>query len=601
MAGSLGVLIISAFTADAAAVGAATIVGSLTVAEVVGATALIAANFAISSALAPGSSLSPQKQEANLKQTVAPRRRYYGVNKVGGTYVFWRATDGKFYLFLDLVDDTITGFDELYIDNNVVTLDGAGFVTAPTTYTFGGIKRVQVITQLGTVDQASLAILQAAFPGIWTADHRLRGVATALVVAQTVAAANFNAVYPQGIPQFQAVARCALVYDPRDGAQSWDDPTTWQYSDNYALCLLDYLVHPDGLALPKVIVAPALADWAARADDCDVQVALADGGTEARFRLWGGYELSEARKTVLQRILDASGGMIVQRNDGAPILRLPGWMDPADMVTLTDEHISTFSTLRPGPDMGERYNEIRANVVLRETGFQEDEAQPWRNEAAISAEGLQTKLLDLTMAASNRQARVRMKIEAYRSNPKWLGTCITNAYGMNVLGEPFARLRKTSYSFDEVVEPTDFPVDPNTYSCGITFRSMPEEAFAWSTDEEGTTPVMEDPGAGGAIDAPTGLDVTVAFNGYSTGVDAPQIIALVDDPGRDDFVLQAETRLHDGSISDDDAVWTAMLVAIGAWRAVSTPLNPDDYDLRARFQAASGAISSWVYVRSISA
>lgn len=601
MAAAIGTFIISIGTADAAAVGAATVVGSLTVAEVVGATALIAANFALSAALAPGSSLSPQKQQANLKQTVAPRRRYYGESKVGGTYVFWRANGGKLYLFLDLIDDTISSFEELYLDDNVVTLDDDGFVIVPTSYTFKNVKRVQVLTQLGEPDQEALDLMLADFPGVWTEQHRLRGVATALIVAQTVAAGNFNAVYPQGIPEFQAVCKCAKVYDPRDPDQDWNDPETWEYSDNYALCLLDFLVHPDGMALPKALVLPAIDDWAARADDCDEQMDLAAGGTEPRFRLWGGYELDEARKTVLQRILDASGGQVVQRNDGAPILRLPEWHDPAGMVTLTDEHISTFSTLRPGPDMGDRYNEIRATIVLKETGYQEDEAQPWRDEVAIAAEGLQSKQLDLTMCASNRQARVRMKLEAYRSNPEWLGTAVTNAYGMNALGEPLIRIKKSAYSFDQVVEPTDFPVDATSYSCAITFRSIQEEAFLWDVSEEGVTPEMADKGDPQAIQPPQNVDVVVDFNGWATGVEAPQIIATCDDPGRDDFIFYGETRIHDAMVPDDDATWTAMLTAVASFRAVSAPLNPGDYDVRVRFQAASGAISDWVYERSISA
>lgn len=595
MAASVGALIISAVTADAT-IAATTIIGSLTVGEVVGAVAIAALEVGLSAALAPGAPITAVGQE-NLKQPVAPRRRYYGRNKVGGTFVFWRVQNGFFYLFLDLVDDQIQEFEAIWLNDDQVTFTG-NFVDTPTQYTFSGVKRLQVYTQLGTPDQVALAKMVADWPGVWTTDHRLQGVATMLLICQTVAAQNFTAVYPDGEPTGTAIIKAALVWDPRAGA----DPSVKTYSDNFALCVLDYLLHPDGMALPfALFTAAGLDDWKARADECDVQVALLAGGTEARFRLWMGYDLSEQRKTVLQRMLDAAGARVIQRYDGSPILQLPDYVEPSDGAILDDSVISVFQELRPGNDAGERYNEIRATVVLEQTGWVQDEALPWRNEVAIAAEGLQTKTLDLTGCPSHRQARVRMKLEAWRSNPKWIGTAITNAAGMNALGAPLLRLQKPVYSFDEVVETTGFPVAPDTYSCAIAFRSMPSAAFAWNVDEEGVGPSIESTGDTPTVDVPTTVVATVSFNGYSTGVDAPQIVVTCDDPGRDDYIFYGETRVHDGAIPDDDAVWSAMITAVGAFRCVSPPLNPGDYDARVRFQSASGQISDWVYVRSISA
>lgn len=94
--------------------------------------------------------------------------------------------------------------------------------------------RWSVTKHLGAADQAADAALVAAFPNEWTANHRLRG--RAYVYVKLDFDENW---WPSGIPNIKAVVRGKKVYDPRSGLTAW--------SDNWALCLRDYIVSPQGL------------------------------------------------------------------------------------------------------------------------------------------------------------------------------------------------------------------------------------------------------------------------------------------------------------------------------------------------------------------
>ena len=78
--------------------------------------------------------------------------------------------------------------------------------------------------------------------------------------------------YYQSEPSMRYHVKGRLVWDPRDGAQSSSDPTTWQWSDNPALCLLDYLSQPYGRNLDYSQLD--IPSFEAAADSCDILVTI---------------------------------------------------------------------------------------------------------------------------------------------------------------------------------------------------------------------------------------------------------------------------------------------------------------------------------------
>lgn len=82
--------------------------------------------------------------------------------------------------------------------------------------------------------------------------------------------------YPQGLPSISALMRGAKVYDPRldstvpggSGSHRVDDPSTWAWSANPALCFSHYMRHANGGAVPAADIS--IADTIAAANACDV-------------------------------------------------------------------------------------------------------------------------------------------------------------------------------------------------------------------------------------------------------------------------------------------------------------------------------------------
>lgn len=128
-------------------------------------------------------------------------------------------------------------------------------------------------------------------PDLWTTAHRLRGICYLYVRME------YDTEVFAGVPNISAVVRGRKVYDPRDGTQDANNPDTWKYSDNAALCLLDYtrgvprrigdgtLSRALGINASDDEIDLTLA--AAAANVCDESVSLAAGGSEKRYTVNG--------------------------------------------------------------------------------------------------------------------------------------------------------------------------------------------------------------------------------------------------------------------------------------------------------------------------
>lgn len=476
-------------------------------AEIVGTVALNAVGFATQAFLAPG---PPKAQIAkvNVRQAVAARRRYYGTVRVGGVIGFIRVStvtgDGILYILVMLQSGEIDSIIEHRLSDQITrTLTFAapglqtaidGLVVYPAVWLDNA--RVSIHDFLGTSPQAADTFLLAAFPGTWTVDHRLDGIAYSVIKLLGVALEDFATVYSFGIPNYTATIKASKIWDPRDDAQDPDDSSTWTWSDNAALIILDYLWHADGMRLPRAMIELAIDDWSAAADTCDELVPLISGGTEKRYRLAGGYEFTEAPKDVLARMLAPIDGRVRLREDGAIVLEPGRFETPGATETFADADIIAYAGMRRGASKVDLKNEIRATYTSPGHSYQQQEADPWRNQASIDLDGLQSVTLGLDFCFSHRQARQQQKIAAARLNPEWAGTIITNARGLNLLGKRYARFQIADLGIDETFFITKSTIDLlNAGQCTFEVISFPASAYDWDADtEEGNSPENDTPG-----------------------------------------------------------------------------------------------------------
>ena len=105
-----------------------------------------------------------------------------------------------------------------------------GFGTDPT-------KRYMYVLNLhhGAASQTADPMLTASMTN-WTSDHRLDGICYIAAHFQYETTGMWS-----GVPQLTVQVRGKKVYDPRDSGQTFGTPSTYEWSDNPALCFLDYI------------------------------------------------------------------------------------------------------------------------------------------------------------------------------------------------------------------------------------------------------------------------------------------------------------------------------------------------------------------------
>ena len=117
----------------------------------------------------------------------------------------------------------------------------------------------------GAASQTADPMLVASMPN-WTSSHRLDGIC--------YIAAHYG--YDKegmwsGIPQLTVQVRGKKVYDPRDAGQTFGTVSTYEYSDNPALCFLDFITDNQfGKGLTESQIN--MSTFSSAANVCDTQV-----------------------------------------------------------------------------------------------------------------------------------------------------------------------------------------------------------------------------------------------------------------------------------------------------------------------------------------
>jgi hypothetical protein len=197
--------------------------------------------------------------------------------------------------------------------------------------------------------------------------------------------------------------------------------------------------------------------------------------------------------------------------------------------------------------------------------------------------------LDLTWVPSHAQARRRLKVEAYRQNPAWSGSIVTNAFGLRAIDQRFIQVQIPEVGLDNTFEMQKWSFDPMSGNCTLQISLMPSAAYDWdAVTEEGTAPAATNTSGGADVESPASLEASASGDVINASWDAPEQLSLT---------TTADWRVHDGSITDEDAVWTPMIVT--GLTAQSGSLSTGSYDVRVRYTDPLGVAGPYSFVRSI--
>lgn len=188
-------------------------------------------------------------RDVTVRGTVEPMQMIYGeVRSPGFIAFFGTSGDQNRYLHFVVVyaAHQCEAITDIWMDGRhipAIDIDGSGNVST-NAFTDGATSKLVARRFLGTKSQAADALLTAAFPGVWTANHRGAGVT---YISYRLDYSEW--VWATGAPSsFFALVRGKRVYDPRldstnggAGAHRYNDATTWAWSRNWALCVRDYI------------------------------------------------------------------------------------------------------------------------------------------------------------------------------------------------------------------------------------------------------------------------------------------------------------------------------------------------------------------------
>ena len=235
----------------------------------------------------------------------------YGQIRKGGIKTYHETTgNNKFYhYFLTLAMHEVEEIGNIYINDQVVTLDSNGYVTSNDWNSkilikkFTGASNQNIYTSLNGLTNKPEKI-----------DSTFKGQGVACIYVRMEYDPD---VFQNGQPLVTAVVKGKKLYDPRkDGTSSAYDsslgvnshrlsnPSTWQYSSNPALAIRDYLtfyqgVNADNSQIDDDMIAQA-------ANDC----ASVGSYTESSFEIGGSLSTGNPKIRNLNDLIQTLNGTL---------------------------------------------------------------------------------------------------------------------------------------------------------------------------------------------------------------------------------------------------------------------------------------------------
>lgn len=325
-----------------------------------------------------------------VKGTQEPRTKCYGQAKVGGVIVYANTAgtnQSELYIVVAHTAHEIDSFlgwfvDEKFIDVSDVDTAGDGSVDGDTASTGHGLTPVAgtpvcyLRGHRGTASQTVDTMLQGKFAE-WDSNHKGAGCSYTVFRGDLIVGAEgrWDGQYPQSI---SALIKGAKVYDPRldstfvgstygsgSGSHRLNDPSTWAWSDNPALCLADYLIDADlgpGWATDRIDYDSV----AVAADACDELVPIPTSTTQKRYTCNGILTTAEDCDANIEAL--CTSGLWLRYYKGQWHVFAKVWATASGAMQKSDL-IGEFS-FRAEPERDDRYNTVKGSYIDPERNYE---------------------------------------------------------------------------------------------------------------------------------------------------------------------------------------------------------------------------------------
>lgn len=388
-----------------------------------------------------------------------------------------------------------------------------------------------------------------------------------------------TSLYPGGIPNMTFLIRGKRIYDPRADATA--------YSDNYALCVLDFLKAIVGIEDGSI----NLQSFKDAADICDEVVPTINSETEKRFTVSGLLELDNTPLENLEKLLQAGGGWLsfVQ---GKWSLLLPVYSAP--VMDFTQSDIISSIRFQPKSNKQSRINIARGSYISSENDWDRMEAPTIKVQEYIDNDGEKLEgSFDYDLVSSGYQVQRLNKIKLEQSR---YGVVLSAIFKMKALAVTVGdRITLTISNFgwvSKVFQIIKYEVD---YSEGVklTLREDDASIYAWETGD--ALPIV----APDALNLPDHSEIyppdSIALSEelYQTNnsreVKARAIIEWA--------AYDGENYKYDVEIKNtEETEWTQIVWRYQGSRVVFNDIAPANYNLRVRTANDVGFFSDWLEI-----
>ena len=306
----------------------------------------------------------------------------YGTRKVGGNVVFLETsgTDNQYlYMALVLSEGEINSVETLFVNENQVTLSGAltdgtqRTVASSDSNFFADSSLITVEAHLGTDSQSASTLLSTLTS--WTSNHRLRGLAYLALRFE------WNTDKFGSLPKVQAIIKGRKVYNPNldgtvtggSGSHRADTSSTWEYSDNPILQLLDYLRNDRfGMGITNSYFDSNFADWQTATDVCDTNITPFSGASQ--IDLMDSHAVVDTSLKAIDNVKNFVRGSRSYLNFSGGKYNILVESTGTASITLTEDNIIGGITVQ-SKNKNSRYNRVIVNFINPDKNYQSDTAQ----------------------------------------------------------------------------------------------------------------------------------------------------------------------------------------------------------------------------------
>ena len=306
----------------------------------------------------------------------------YGTRKVGGNVVFLETsgTDNQYlYMAIILSEGEVNDISSIFINDNQVTWSGD--IADNTQITVGsgdanfysGASLITCEPHFGTDSQTASTLLSTL--SSWTSDHRLRGLCYLAIRFE------WNQDKFGSLPTVQAVVQGKKVYNPNldstvtggSGSHRADTSSTWEYSDNPILQLLDYLRNDRfGMGIANSYFDSNFADWQTATDVCDANITPYSGASQ--IDLMDSHAVVDTSKKAIDNVKEFVRGSRAYLNFSGGVYNVLVETSGSASITLTEDNIIGGISVK-SKNKNSRYNRVIVNFTNPDKNYQSDTAQ----------------------------------------------------------------------------------------------------------------------------------------------------------------------------------------------------------------------------------